>query len=519
MNYFFQNLVFLVLIDIYLSIIYNRLSKKKQVIILTTRNAHHIYNKYIDLLLRNELNAPSPLLEDLFNRKDYEYLLKPVLNIIKENPQASLTTLRLKLFLRSGLKEIIDNFVNLTKITPGVILDFGTYKTRDTVLCGKRQEYVMENGILVPNELDIEQDTIFDLASTSKLFTSVAILKVYETGLIDIFDPINKYVPEFKNLEDVTVYELLKFSANIGTDTRIDSAKNKEEAEQILFGAHKRYEHLNNAYTDIGAMILRYVVERVTNMSFVDFVNAEIFKKADMVDTYLNVPEEKLYRVANENYSSIVNSDGSITTKYNNVPGTAHDSKALSMGHAMGIAPGHAGFFSTKDDMVKFANALIKGDIISKNLVMTMGDTATFFQEENGKYTYNYGSLVYGKQKDPKYLSVYAPLSGRAFMSPGFAGTTLVIDPVNELSLFIGANRLHNRIYQIHPNYKDKIIVDEHNKKTFLMPDGSEKIISADYTKEKEVMVRLALDLTLQYQLLEKIYPQEKEMHLVRELN
>lgn len=282
---------------------------------MITRNAHHIYNKYIDLLLRNELNAPSPLLEDLFNRKDYEYLLKPVLNIIKENPQASLTTLRLKLFLRSGLKEIIDNFVNLTKITPGVILDFGTYKTRDTVLCGKRQEYVMENGILVPNELDIEQDTIFDLASTSKLFTSVAILKVYETGLIDIFDPINKYVPEFKNLEDVTVYELLKFSANIGTDTRIDSAKNKEEAEQILFGAHKRYEHLNNAYTDIGAMILRYVVERVTNMSFVDFVNAEIFKKADMVDTYLNVPEEKLYRVANENYSSIVNSDGSITTR------------------------------------------------------------------------------------------------------------------------------------------------------------------------------------------------------------
>lgn len=56
------------------------------------------------------------------------------------------------------------------------------------------------------------------------------------------------------------------------------------------------------------------------------------------------------------------------------------------------------------------------------------------------------------------------------------------------------------------------------------MPDGTmrkgtEKIISIDYTREKEVMVKLALDLALQYQLLEKIYPQEKEMHLVRELN
>ena len=114
---------------------------------------------------------------------------------------------------------------------------------------------------------------------------------------------------------------------------------------------------------------------------------------------------------------------------------------------------------------------------------------------------------------------MYAPLSGKAFMSPGFAGTTLVVDPVNELSLFIGANRLHNRIYQIHPKWRDKIIVDEHNKKTFIMPDGKENIISADYTKEKEVLVKLALDLALQYQLLEKIFPQEKEMHLVRELN
>lgn len=493
-------------------------------IILTTGKAHSIYNKYINTLLKNELDTSSPLLEDLFTKKDYEILLKPVLEVIKENPNASITTLRLKLFQRSGLKEIMDNFVNFTKITPGVLLDFGTYKTRDTVLCGKRQECVMENGVLVSKELDMEEDTIFDLASTSKLFTAVSILKIYEMGLIDVFDPVNKYVPEFKNLEDVTVYELLKFSANIGTDIRIDSAHNPKDAEAILFSAHKRNNYLNNAYTDIGSMILRYVVERTTHMSFVEFVNAEIFEKVGMEDTYLNVPKEKLYRVANENYSSGIDHDGSYFTRIDNVPGTVHDTKAIAMGHALGIAPGHAGFFSTKDDMIKFANALIKGDIISKNLVMTMGDTATGFQEDTDHYTYFYGSLVYLKQKDPKYLSVYAPLSGKAFMSPGFAGTTLVVDPVNEISLFIGANRLHNRIYQIHPDQRYKIRVDEHNKKTYPMPDGTmrkgtEKIISIDYTREKEVMVKLALDLALQYQLLEKIYPQEKEMHLVRELN
>ena len=481
--------------------------------------AYYIYRKFIDELLRNQNMTSSPVLQDIFTRKDYEELLKPVLTVIEENPHANLTTLRFLLFKRSGLKEIIDNFVKLTQITPGVILDFGTFKTRDTVLCGNSQEYVMENGILVPNPKAIEQDTIFDLASTSKLFTAISILKLHEVGLIDVFDPITKYVPDFKNLNDVSIYDLLKFRVMIVTDTRVDSAKNKEEAEQILFGVHKKEnQNFNNAYTDMGAMVLRYVVEKVTKLPFKTFVQAVIFDPVGMKDTHLNVPKEKLDRVANENYSTIIKSDGTDITKYDNVPGTPHDAKALAIGELDGIAPGHAGFFSTKNDMLKLGKSLIKGEVLSKESVATISDTATGFKDDE-EYTRFYGSLVYLKQPDPANLSVYPPLSGRAFMSPGFAGTTLCVDPINEITLFIGSGRLHNRIYQIHPNQVQNIKVDEHNKKTFTLKNGEEKIICADYTKDKEVMVKLALDLSLQYQLLEKIMPTNREMHLVRELN
>ena len=130
---------------------------------MNINKVNHIYNKYIDELLRNEFQTSSPLLEDLFLRKDYELLLKPVLDVIKKHPNASLTNLRLYLFQKSGLKEITDTFVKYTKTTPGLILDFGTTKNRDTVLCGKRQECVLKNGILIPDELDIEQDTILIL--------------------------------------------------------------------------------------------------------------------------------------------------------------------------------------------------------------------------------------------------------------------------------------------------------------------------------------------------------------------
>lgn len=101
------------------------------------------------------------------------------------------------------------------------------------------------------------------------------------------------------------------------------------------------------------------------------------------------------------------------------------------------IAPGHAGFFSTKDDMIKFAKALIDERLITKDSLLSMSDTETGFKDDD-KYTRFYGSLVYLKQPDPEFLSVYPPLSGRAFMSPGFAGTQLVVDPINKISLFVG---------------------------------------------------------------------------------
>ena len=480
---------------------------------------HLALQKYINELFHNQNNTDVEWLQNIFSKRDYYNLLKDVLDVIKKNPNMSITSLRLELFKRSGIKEVTTNFVNKTQITPGLVLDFGTYNTRDTVLCGNCQEYTMQNGILVPDPKPVEENTIFDLASTSKLFTCISILKLSDMELLDLFTPITYYAPEFKNLNDVTIYDLLKFRIMIVTDQRVDSAKNKEEAEQILFKA-KKSEHQNfkRGYTDIGAMVLRYVVEKVSKVSFKEFVEQNIIIPLKMEDTYLNVPEEKLGRVANENYSTVVKADGSFITRYDNIPGTPHDSKAIAIGELEGVAPGHAGYFSTKNDMLKLGYSLIGGEILHPKTVLSISDTATGFKDEDG-FTHFFGSLVYLKQPDPKNLSVYPPLSGKSFMSPGFAGTTLYVDPLNEITVFVGSNRLHNRIYQIHPSQEKNIQVDEYGKKTFILPNGEEKIICSSYTKDKDILIKLAMNLALQYQFLELIFPKEKRMHLVRELN
>ena len=471
-----------------------------------------IMKQYIETLLINQNNTSNELLKDIFSKKDYLKLLRPVLKLIKDNPYDSMTTLRYKLFMASGLANITLDFVNKTKITPGVVIDFGTKLSRDTIICGNSQE--------IPYVKPINYDTIFDLASTSKLFTAISILKLHENKKIDVFDPVSKYVKEFKNLGNVSIYDLLKFRVNIKTDARVDAAKSKEEAEQILFTVHPNdFPNTHNAYTDMGAMVLKYVVERVSKMPFNEFVQEVIFRPTKMEDTHLNVPKEKIARVANENYSSIITSDGKEIKSNKTFPGTPHDPKAVVMGHIDGNAPGHAGYFSTTKDMIKLGEALIDEKILNKDSLYSISDSEVGFKEDEDNYSHFYGSLVYLKQPDPKNLSVYPPLSGRAFMSPGFAGTTLCVDPLNKITLFIGSNRLHNRIYRVHPNQVQNIKTDEKNKtRTFILPNGEEKIICSSYTHDKEVMVKLALDLALQFQLLETIMKPKKEMHLVREL-
>ncbi len=485
--------------------------------IIYLRNKRQLLEKYAFQLWQNQNMTNTPCLQDIYSINDYNVLLQEVLNILKKNSSMNLSGIRFELFKRSGLKEAMEIFVSYTKTTPGILLDFGTFKTRETILCGLSQEYTFQNGEIVYVPRAMEEDTIFDLASTSKLFTCISILKLEELGLIDLYDPVSKYVPEFQKIGTTSIIDLLKFKVMIVTDKRIDEAKTAEEALLILFTAHpKEEQEAINAYTDIGAMVLRLVVESVAKMPFSLFVEEMILRPTGMNDTYLNVPPEKLSRVANENFSSIVSGDGSIKTKYDNIPGTPHDDKARVMGHSSGIAPGHAGYFSTKDDMIKLGNALIRGEILTKESVLSIANNHTGYFDQDF-YSYFYGSLVYTKQPNEK--NIYIPLSGKMFFSPGFAGTTLVVDPINEITFFMGANRLHNRIYQVHPNYQSLIRTKSHNQKTYTLPDGEEKVVSANFYREREVILKLALDLSLQYQFLEQLFPSDKEMHLVRELN
>lgn len=471
-------------------------------------------NSYSKLLFENQNLTDNPELKNLLTKKEYLNLLSSVLEIIKEHKYASAETIKEELLKRSGLKEAINAIVYEKKLTPGLNLTFGSNEFQDEILCGNTTEFILDKNAYKKSFFEkVELNTIYDLASTSKLFTSLAIYSLVDAGVIDLDKPVTHYCPQFKNLKSVTIYDLLKFKINIQTPLRVDSAKTFNDAEAILFSSFvPENQDIINAYSDMDAMILKYVVESASKMNFNEYVSETIFKPLKMDDTHLFVPEEKIHRVATNNFNMIVNQNGQIIENQNTMPATSHDPKARIMKSKINNAPGHAGYFSTSDDMMILGEALLNGKIISQQSLhnISKSETGRIKTTDVGEiYTRYYGSQTYLKQKDPNYLSVNPSLSGKAFMSPGFAGTTFLLDPLNHIVMFIGANRLHNRIY----NIPERFIQTKRGLKYY-----QGQIISSSFAKDKEEIVEIAMHLALQYQFLDALMPKEKKKKHVREL-
>ncbi len=469
----------------------------------------------IDDLFTNQNNTNILEHKYLFCKKEYYELLKTVVEIIQENKYISITDIRHQLYEKSGLKEAMHEIVYKRSLTPGLVINFGTEQIRDIVLCGNKEEVKLKNNQAQPFLEEVKTNTIYDLASTSKIFTAIAIYKLVELKLLELHKPITEYVPQFINLKNVTVYDLLKFKVDVITKIRIDSAKSKIEAENILFNSIiNPHPNTEKAYGDIGSMVLKYIVESVSKISFDEFIQAIIFLPCKMQDTHLHVPKEKINQLASNNFNAIVDKFGNIVERKHDFKGVSHDAKAKIMKSDLGNAPGHAGYFSNTPDMIKFGNALLNNQIISQESLFQINDNEvgvlSYDSLGNKHFNHYFGSLVYLKQLNPEHLSVHLPLSGRTFMSPGYAGTTFCIDPLNKISMFLGSNRLHNRIYQIPDEY---IQIDDQFKKYY-----QNKTISASFTKDKEIIVRAAMNLSIQYKFLEKLYQPKENLSLVRKI-
>ncbi len=473
---------------------------------------------YIDKLYSASNRGACAEQQGLFSKKDYYELLKPVVDAISQHKDYSIQELRDLLYSQSNIEQGIKEFILKKELAPGLVFTYGTKHFRETVIIGNKQEKSIDkNGNIVPAISQMTKDTIFDLASVTKIFTSLSILSLVHEGQVKLSDKVGKYAPEFKFISDVSIFDLLTFSVPLRTERRVDSATSRLEAEEIMYNIKVDEGNPNTMpYTDMGAMVLKYIIEHISGMDFYSFVVKKILNPLGMIDTHVKIPTKKLDRVASGNFVGKLVKDGSVIIERNIMIGTAYDPKARVMEQNEGNLSGHAGLFSTADDMAKLAKAIIKKDILNADLftMMAKNRTGKLYKTPEGveKYCQFLGMLCWSKHPNYFYSELFHAMSGKAFASAGWTGTQLTVDPINELFFFMAGNRSHNRLVYVDPSQKDKLITDENGKRGIILDTGEEIVDASTFAWDRDVaVVHPALKLTIQYKMLEDIIKMTNE--------
>lgn len=465
---------------------------------------------YVESLIKNQNEGVNSDQQYLYKKEDYYKVLKPVIEIIKTYKDCSIEEMRGILYEQSGIEGLFKSFIYEKEMAPGIVCTYGTKNHRETLVVGNRQEVSLDNnGRLVPSVEEMTEDTIFDLASITKIFTSLSVLKLVEKGLIDLNEEIIKYAPQFINLKGVTIFDLLSFGMPLKTEGRIDEANSIEEAEHRLFTMKINNTPITNVYTDLGAMALKYVIESVTQESYYKFVSDNILKDLNMKDTHVIVPEMKLCRTVNNNYDGKIMKDGTYSMNTGVEKGIVYDPKAQVLEQSKGNLSGHAGLFSTAGDMISLAKGLINKSVISKELLdqMVINRTGKKIEVDGvEKYIQYFGFLCYSKHPQLENSELFHAMSGKSFASAGWTGNHLTVDPLNELYIFLAGNRAHNRITSAPSDLNDKFITNEFGKKSIILQDGTEKVDSRRFAWDRDALIHSGLKLSIQYKMLEDIY-------------
>ncbi|MGO9123354.1 MAG: exo-beta-N-acetylmuramidase NamZ domain-containing protein [Terriglobales bacterium] len=286
------------------------------------------------------------------------------------------------------------------------------------------------NRSLEPRREAMTVDTVFDIASLTKVVaTTVAVMQLVQKGEIRVNEPVAKYIREFaqNGKEDVTIRQLLTHFSGLPEDLDLtrpwqgrDTALQMAYAEKLVNPPGSRL-----LYSDTDFIVLGALVERVSGMSLDQYCRQHIFAPLGMTQTRFLPPPSWLMKVAPTQFDE----------QDHMLRGVVHDPTARRMG---GVA-GHAGVFSTADDLSRFAQFLLTGGPVLSPLMIEKMTTPEqpptapvlrgFGWDIDSPFSSNRGDLL--------------PVG--SFGHTGFTGTSLWVDPTTRTFIVLLTNAVHPR--------------------------------------------------------------------------
>ena len=310
------------------------------------------------------------------------------------------------------------------------------------VLVGRQGKVVWRhaygNRTLEPQTEPMTLDTIFDLASLTKVVaTATSVMILVERGQVRLGDPVARYIPEFAEMgkRNITVEQLMTHRSGFPPDNDI------KDYEQGPAKAFENIWHLTPIsepgsrfiYSDVNYIVLAELIRRVSGKPLDEFSAENIFRPLGMKDTAFKLAARLQPRIAP-------------TEKREDhwMRGEVHDPRAYLLG---GVA-GHAGLFSTADDLAIYCQMILgHGQYRGARVLSPMGVTRMTEARASGGNASDGNARGLGWDVMTGYSSNRGDLFPLgSFGHTGFTGTSIWIDPASETFVVFLSNRVHPRI-------------------------------------------------------------------------
>lgn len=304
---------------------------------------------------------------------------------------------------------------------------------------------VMKNGALVWSQgygyhdysktKAVSDTDVYDLASLTKVIsTTTAIMKLIDDGRLSLDDIVADFIPEFETDQkrDITIEQMLLHTSGLPAfKVYVDKLKTRGEIldaiknEPLEAAPGERY-----TYSDLGFILLAEIVEEITGQRIDRFVRSKFFRPMGMYSTHFNprgVGRWMTQRIPPTEIDDVYNRG--------TVQADVHDERAYFMD---GVA-GHAGLFSNVKDIAMFSQMLLNGGTYAgrEYLSPEIIEQFTIKQSPLNQRAYGYD------RKSEGFSTAGSLTSNNSFGHTGFTGTSLWVDPDNDIAIILLTNRTY----------------------------------------------------------------------------
>lgn len=282
------------------------------------------------------------------------------------------------------------------------------------------------------NPILMKEDTIFDLASISKVFTTTAAMILYDQGKFSLDDKVAKHIPEFaeNGKGDVTIRQLLThtsgFTAWVPLYTK--GSSRADRIDIVLKHPLNNQPGKKYTYSDLNMITLGVLIERLSGQHQDEFVRNYITEPLKMEDTMYNPPASLKGRIAATEYQP--------WTNRGIVWGEVHDENAWSLD---GVA-GHAGVFSTAEDLAKLAHMYINDGRYGSARILKEETVNLIVENQIPEFPGNDHGLGWELAQG---WFMDALSEGSTLGHTGYTGTSIVVNRNNGTIAILLTNRVH----------------------------------------------------------------------------